>query len=158
MPEDTPEEQDPRGLREAVERANREAAEAKAALADMQRISAFRDAGLDPQKPLHAAIINGYGGEPGEIGAFVAGLNLNQDTPPPPPIPQDEQDALNRVAGIGSGDGGLPPDARAEGDARLRALVQQGIEKGWTNQKFGDEMSAEMERQGRPVAHLQIQG
>lgn len=152
MPEEPDDVQDdPRGLREAVERSNREAAEARAALADMQRREAFRDAGLNPNDPLHAAVISGFQGEISEVGAFVAGLGLDQQQPAPT-VPPQEQDALNRAMSLGQGDGGVPPTAaEAEGDQRLRDIAMQATREKWPRYRFEEEFTAEMQRQRRPV-------
>lgn len=152
MPEDPEDLQDdPRGLREAVERSNREAAEARAALADMQRREAFRDAGLNPNDPLHAAVIGGFQGEISEVAAFVAGLGLDQQ-PATTPAPPAEQEALNRTMSLGQGDGGVPPtSAEAEGDRRLQDIAMQATREKWPRYRFEEEFTAEMQRQNRPV-------
>jgi hypothetical protein len=145
---------DPRGLREAVERANREAAEAKAALADMQLLNGFRDAGLDLKNPLHKAVADGFTGKVDEIGSFVAGLGLQDNQPPA--IPTQEQETLNRIAGLPTGDGGRPENLDADGNARLKQIADQARRERWGTDRFNSEFSEEMQRQGRPVAQMDI--
>lgn len=146
---------DPRGLRDFAERANREANEAKTALADLQRREAFRDAGLDPTNPVHAAVLKGYDGDLDGVKDFVSGLGLTNSAPPP--VPTDEQDALNRIASIPSGDGGTNPNPDADGNARLQAITDQAVREKWPRFRFDAEFTAEMQRQRRPVAELNIQ-
>ena len=151
---------DPRGLREAVERSNREAAEAKAALEQLQRKDAFRDAGLNPADPLHAAVISGYQGELDGVGAFVAGLGLNttKTAPAIPDVTPEEREAMERMSGINTGDGsGQAVDPDADGNARLQAIVAQGRREGWGQFQFNEAFVAEMKRQGRAVQQLEIQ-
>lgn len=145
---------DPKGLREAVERSNREAAEARQALADLQRKDAFRDAGLDPANPLHVAVINGYDGEIDGVKDFVSGLGLNS-TPEPPAIPATEQAALERVGSMTGGDS-APLDPDADGNARLKAIADQAVREKWGTNRFNDEFTAEMVRQRRPVQSMDI--
>lgn len=145
---------DPKGLRDYAERSVREAAEARQALADLQRKDAFRDAGLDPSNPLHAAVIGGYSGEMDGVKDFVAGLGLNS-SPEPDPIPEAEQAALNRASGLASGDP-APPNAEADGNARLKAIVDQASREKWGTYRFNEEFTAEMVRQRRPVANMDI--
>lgn len=148
---------DPKGLREAVERANREAAEAKSALEDLRRKDSFREAGLDLGNPQHAAIAKGYDGEVDGIKDFVTGLGLDQAAPSG--ISAEEQAAMNRMSGISTGDGqGIPGDPDADGNARLKGVVDKAIHEGWAQTRFNDEYRAEMQRQGRMVAQLEVQG
>lgn len=146
---------DPRGLRDFAERANREANEAKTALADLQRREAFRDAGLDPTNPVHAAVLKGYDGDLDGVKDFVSGLGLTQNQPPP--IPEPEREALERIGGIPSGDGGANPNPEADGNARLKQITDQATREKWSQQRFNDEFTAEMTRQRRPVASMNIQ-
>lgn len=146
---------DPRGLRDFAERANREASEAKSELADLRRREAFRDAGLDPTNPVHAAVVKGYDGDLDGVKEFVTGLGLTNSAPPP--VPTDEQDALNRIANIPTGDGGQDPNPEADGNARLQSITNQATRERWSQQRFNDEFTAEMLRQRRPVATMNIQ-
>lgn len=153
-PEDL-QDDDPRGLREAVERSNREAAEAKAELDALKRAEAFRIAGLDFTNPQHAAIAKGYDGDAGGIQDFVSGLGLNQ---PPPAASTEEQQAMERMSSIGTGDGGNLEAPEASGNRRLKELTDKAVREGWPRTRFEDEFSAELRAQGRPVAQLEIQG
>lgn len=145
---------DPKGLREAVERSNREAAEAKAELDSLKRKDAFRDAGLNPTDPLHAAVIGGYQGDLDGVKDFVTGLGLDRK-PEPQTVPDEERQAMERISGYTAGDGGgQAGDPDAEGNARLKAVVDRGRAEGWGQYKFNEEFRAEMVRQGRPVAQL----
>lgn len=145
---------DPRGLRDFAERANREASEAKSELADLRRREAFRDAGLDPTNPVHAAVVKGYDGDLDGVKEFVTGLGLTNSAPPP--VPTDEQDALNRIANIPTGDGGSDPNPDADGNARLKAISDQAVREKWPRYRFDQEFTAEMERQRRPVQTMDI--
>lgn len=148
---------DPRGLRDYAEREAQRANAATTELADLRRKDAFRDAGLDPTNPLHSAVISGYSGELTGVKDFVSGLGLTSSTAEPtPPIPTEEQEALNRVASMPSGDGGSPPNAEADGNARLKAIRDQAVNEKWGPQRFNDEFTAEMVRQRRPVANLDV--
>jgi len=147
-------EDDPKGLRNAVEAAKREAAEAKAELDSLKRKDAFRSAGLDFTNPVHKAVADGYSGEVDGISTFVSGLGLDQQVSAPA-VPSEEQAAMERMTGIATGDGGgIPADADAEGNSRLKAIVDKGRAEGWGQYRFNEEFRAEMVRQGRPVAQL----
>lgn len=152
------EQDDPKGLRNAVERANAAAAESQAKLEALERREAFRDAGLNPADKLHAAVIDGYSGDIAGVKDFVTGLGLDQPAPTSG-ITAEEQAAMNRMAGISTGDGqGAPGDPDADGNARLKGVVDRAIHEGWAQTKFNDEYRAEMQRQGRLVAQLEVQG
>lgn len=146
---------DPKGLRDFAERSAREATESRQRVAELERREAFRDAGLNPTDPLHKAVIDGYRGEIGEVRLFVDGLGLNNSTPAP--VPSEEQDALNRIASIPTGDGGTDPNPDADGNARLKQISDQASRERWSQQRFNDEFTAEMLRQRRPVATMAIQ-
>lgn len=145
---------DPRGLRDFAERQQREATEARQELANLRKKDGFRDAGLDPTNPLHAAVIDGYRGEQGGIKDFVTGLGLtnSNQAPPEPAIPDLEREALERVGSMPSGDGGQPLDPDADGNARLKDITDRATRERWGQQRFNDEFTAEMTRQRRPVA------
>ena len=150
---------DPKGLRDYAEREAQRANAATQELANLRKKDGFRDAGLDPTNPLHAAVISGYTGEMDGIKDFVTGLGLNtasNQTPPEPVIPADEQAALDRVAGLNSGDGGQPVNPDNDGDARLKAIRDQAVREKWGPQRFNDEFTAEMIRQRRPVANMDV--
>lgn len=149
---------DPKGLRDFAERQQREAAESRQRLADLERKDAFRDAGLDPTNPLHSAVISGYSGELAGVKDFVTGLGLTStnQTPPDPAIPADEQQALDRIAGLPSGDGGANPNPDVDGNARLKAIRDQAVREKWGPQRFNEEFTAEMIRQRRPVANMDV--
>jgi hypothetical protein len=151
---------DPRGLRDYAERQQREAAEARQELADLRKKDGFRDAGLDPTNPLHAAVISGYTGDSAGIKDFVTGLGLtsSNQAPPEPPIPPEEQAALDRVAGMPSGDGGAPVNPDADGNARLKAISDQAVAEKWATNKFNEVFTAEMIRQRRPVGNMDVSG
>jgi len=149
---------DPQGLRAFAERSAAEAREAQTKLAEMERREAFRDAGLDPQKPDHAAMIRGYDGDLGDVKSWVDSLGLNKQPEPEQDIPQDEQDALTRMASMPSGDGGAAPNEAADGNARLKAIVDQGRREGWAPSEFNARFSAEMIAQRRPVNQGQMTG
>lgn len=148
-------ESDPRGLREFAERQSREAAEAREKLANLERKDAFRDAGLDPTNPLHSAVISGYSGELAGVKDFVTGLGLTSANTPDP-IPDTEREALERVANLPSGDGGAPANAESDGNARLKAIVDQANREKWAPSRFNDEFTAEMVRQRRPVGNMDV--
>ena len=148
---------DPSGLRAFAEKSATEAREAQAKLAEMERREAFRDAGLNPTDPLHQAVINGYTGEIGEVKSFVDGLGLNKPVETPE-IPQAEQEALTRIAGMPAGDGFAAPNESASGDDRLRAIVDQARREGWAPNEFNARFSAEMIAQRRPVNQGQMTG
>lgn len=157
MPEEdlTPQGDDPKGLREAVERANREKAEAQSELEQLRRSEAFRNAGLNPTDPVHAAVIKGYDGGLDEVPAFVTGLGLGQPTPPP--VDAHEREAMERIGNLPVGDGGgQPSDPDAEGNERLRTITMQATREKWPKQRFEDEFTAEMVRQRRPVAGMDV--
>jgi hypothetical protein len=99
-------------------------------------------------------VISGFTGEVTEVKSFVEGLGLNK-APEPPQISQDEQDALNRIAGIPTGDGGAAPNDTADGNARLKAISDQATREKWGRARFEDEFTAEMTRQRRPVTQFQ---
>ncbi len=150
---------DPKGLRDYAERTAREAAEARQELADLRKKDGFRDAGLDPTNPLHAAVIDGYKGDKDGIKDFVTGLGLNtasNTTEPNPPIPTDEQEALQRVAGMPSGDGGVPANPDVDGNARLKDITDRAVREKWAPGRFNDEFTAEMIRQRRPVGNMDV--
>src|SRR5215467_3915974 len=97
---DTPENSG-QNLREFAEQQAREAREAREALAAMQAREVFRDAGLDPKNPLHAAVMDGYKGEISseKVEAFVSGLGLQpQAQPPAAPAPPPTDTATERAA------------------------------------------------------------
>ncbi len=147
---------DPRGLRDYAQREADRARTAEAELADLRRQSAFRDAGLDPQDPLHAAVIHGYQGEVAGVAEFVSGLGLTStNQPPAPPIPDAEQQALARQAALASGDP-APPNTEDDGNARLSVITTQATREKWPRERFEQEFLAEMKRQGRPIGELPI--
>jgi hypothetical protein len=146
---------DPRGLRDYAEREAQRANAATTELADLRRKDAFRDAGLDPTNPLHSAVISGYSGELDGVKDFVSGLGLNSQEPDP--IPTDEQEALNRVGGLPTGDP-APPNAEADGNARLKAITDQAVREKWPTFRFNEEFTAEMVRQRRPVGNMDVTG
>ena len=146
---------DPRGLRDYAQREAERARAAEAELADLRRQSAFRDAGLDPSDPLHAAVIHGYTGDVSGVGDFVSSLGLTQTNTPPPAIPDAEQQALTRAAGLASGDP-APPNNEDDGNARLSVITMQATREKWPRERFEQEFLAEMKRQGRPIGELPI--
>lgn len=156
MPEELNDLQDdnPTGLRAFAERSAQEATEARRELDDLRRREAFRDAGLDPTNAAHAAMIRGYDGELTEVKSWVDGLGLNQ-APAPPPVPDPEREALERIGGIQSGDGGANPNPEADGNARLKTIVDQAVREKWGTQRFNETYTAEMQRQRRPTTTFQ---
>jgi hypothetical protein len=145
---------DPRGLRDYAQREADRARHAETELADLRRQSAFRDAGLDPSDPLHAAVIHGYTGDVSGVGDFVSTLGLTNSNQPPP-IPPNEQEALTRAAGLASGDP-APPNTEDDGNARLSVITMQATREKWPRERFEQEFVAEMKRQGRPIGELPI--
>lgn len=151
MPDDPNENQDDPGrLRQMMEDANARAATAEAELAQTRSREMFRDAGLDPTKPLHAAAMRGYDGDldPTAVQAYVADLGITEAaTPPPPPVPvvgEDEQAANIRIANAAMGGGNPPPapDRREQ----LRKDLETASRKG--NIAEMDRLSQEFSRAG----------
>jgi hypothetical protein len=119
--DDQNDQQDPGRLRQLIEEANARAAKAEADAAALKAKDVFRDAGLDPNKPLHQAVMKGYDGEmdTAAVKAYVADLGMNDNTPSPPPPQAPAMDpaevaALNAMddAQRGSGAPALEPDQR----------------------------------------------
>lgn len=107
--------QEPSALRARLAEEARARAEAQAELAALRTKDLFRDAGIDPSKPLHAAAMRGYEGElTGDaVRSYVAELGITAEAPAPPPqnpASADEQAALERMAAAGAGDGVPPPE------------------------------------------------
>ena len=129
MPDDQNDDQsDPGRLRQMMEEANARAAAAESQLAETRSREMFRDAGLDPAKPLHAAAMRGYDGDPDPeaVRTYVTSLGLTEPAPPPAPVASEtDQAALIRIAEAAR-DGGAPtptPDRRAQLQQELTAKV-----------------------------------
>lgn len=122
MTDDQNDDQEPGRLRQIVEEANARAAAAESERDALKAKDVFRDAGVDPSNPLHAAVMKGYDGamEPEAVKAFVSTVGLTQPPPQPqveaPGVPQSEQDGLVRIAEAARDQGGPPPspDRRAQ--------------------------------------------
>ena len=147
---------DPRGLRDFAEREAQRARTAESELANLRTQEAFRNAGLDPQNPLHQAVINGYTGELSGVGDFVTGLGLTNSNRSDPLIPTDEQAALERARGLLRTRTPAPPSTSADGEARLRAITMQAVREKWGPERFNQEFTEEMRAQNRPVANMDI--
>jgi hypothetical protein len=140
MPDDQIENQeDPGRLRQLVDEANARAAQAEADATQLRSREMFRDAGLDPSKPLHAAAMRGYDGtlDPDAVTEYVKGLGITETAPPPAPVAsQEEIDANNRMAQAAMGHGGPPPspDRREQiaaqmADAHRRKLPKSEMDR-----------------------------
>lgn len=130
--------QEPSALRARLAEEARARAEAQAELAALRTKDLFRDAGIDPSKPLHAAAMRGYEGElTGDaVRSYVAELGITADSAPAPapqnPASADEQAALERMAQAGAGDGTPPPTPdererlqKAMAEASMRGNIQE---------------------------------
>jgi hypothetical protein len=138
-----PDMDDPGRLRQMYEELLKERSETQAALAGFQRRDAFRDAGLDLANPLHMAVAKSYDGdlEPQAVGEYVKSLGVIQPvqaeaTPPQNPVPQNEADALVRIAEAAMGGGERTPEPDRE------AEIKERLEKAYRHKATSQEIDA----------------
>lgn len=157
--EDDQPDQGPKGLRDALKREQDRAGAAEARLAQFERESAFRDAGVDLTNPLHAAAVKGYDGAVDGIGEWVTNLGLTQtQAPTPPAVPEQEREGLERIFSASAGDGGAPaPEATADKDNEMRQATDQSIREGWSDTRYQDEMRRISTKYGMPVQQLPVE-
>lgn len=145
------EESEPGRLRRMYEEASAREATANARLADLERREAFRDVGLDPtQNKLHAAAIKAYDGEmtPDAVKEYVTELGIVKPPEPEIPtdihqVPQEDRDALVRIAEASMGGGNPPPTPDRE--RAIRAEMEVASRRG---------NNAELDRLATELTHL----
>lgn len=135
MSDDLDQDHEASGLRAKLDEESRARIEAQNELAELKRREVFRDAGLDPSKKLHQAVIRGYDGEvtAEAVKSYVSDLDIAapSEAPAPPPTAPDDQAALVRIAEAAMGDGRPPPspDRREELRKEIDAAAKRGARK-----------------------------
>lgn len=120
---------DPGDFRRKLEEANARAAAAEREAGALKTENGFRSAGLDPDKPLHQAVMRGYDGQMDaeSVKVYVANLGMTSEPAPvvsAPAVDAAEVQALGAIDDAFRGDNAPAPvpDERERLRLELEAL------------------------------------
>jgi hypothetical protein len=120
-------------------------------VAEMERTNAFRDAGLDLSNKLHLAASDGYKGEIDKDAITQWATDLGLAAPPVQQVPEQEQQAFQRLNQAQAG-GDFPPPAPNQ-DQEMVAFMQ-GLNPGVIDKAAA--LQSWLEQRGDPTSNQMV--